>query len=240
MPILVSPMMVFYDFFQILILKLHVIIRNKLFEMITTQNITFSYNGKQHFSFPDLICKSGETLLITGNSGKGKTTLLHLLGGLLKPTSGEIIIESTDVSKLSASKLDSFRGKNIGMVLQKSYFVEALSVLDNVVLASWLATGKKAKDKAIQLLTKLDLENQMHKLPAQLSIGQQQRVNIARALINNPKIVLADEPTSSLDDENAQIVADLLSNLANEHKAALVIVTHDQRLKTKFANVINL
>lgn len=216
------------------------IIRNKLFEMITTQNLQFSYNSKQNFSFPDLKCESGNTLLITGNSGKGKTTLLHLLGGLLTPTSGNIQIEQTEISKLSPSKLDAFRGKNIGMVLQKSYFVEALSVLDNVVLASWLATGKKAKEKAIQLLTQLDLENQMYKLPAQLSIGQQQRVNIARALINNPKVILADEPTSSLDDENAQIVAELLSNLASEHKAALIIVTHDQRLKSKFTNAINL
>ena len=162
------------------------IIRNKLFEMISTQNLQFSYNSKQNFSFPDLKCESGNTLLITGNSGKGKTTLLHLLGGLLTPTSGTIQIDETEISNLSSSKLDAFRGKNIGMVLQKSYFVEALSVLDNVVLASWLATGKKAKEKAIQLLTQLDLENQMHKLPAQLSIGQQQRVNIARALINNP------------------------------------------------------
>lgn len=208
--------------------------------MIATQNLQFSYNGKQNFSFPDLSCKSGETLLITGSSGKGKTTLLHLLGGLLSPTSGTIQIDETEISNLSSSKLDAFRGKNIGMVLQKSYFVEALSVLDNVILASWLATGRKAKEKAIQLLTQLDLENQIHKLPAQLSIGQQQRVNIARALINNPKVILADEPTSSLDDENAQIVAELLSNLATEHKAALIIVTHDQRLKTQFTNAINL
>lgn len=219
---------------------MQVIIRNKLFEMIATQNLQFSYNGKQNFSFPDLSCKSGETLLITGSSGKGKTTLLHLLGGLLSPTSGTIQIDETEISNLSSSKLDAFRGKNIGMVLQKSYFVEALSVLDNVILASWLATGRKAKEKAIQLLTQLDLENQIHKLPAQLSIGQQQRVNIARALINNPKVILADEPTSSLDDENAQIVAELLSNLATEHKAALIIVTHDQRLKTQFTNAINL
>jgi len=208
--------------------------------MISTQNLQFSYNSKQNFSFPDLKCESGNTLLITGSSGKGKTTLLHLLGGLLTPTSGNIQIDETEISKLYPSKLDAFRGKNIGMVLQKSYFVEALSVLDNVILASWLATGKKAKEKAIQLLTQLDLENQMHKLPAQLSIGQQQRVNIARALINNPKVILADEPTSSLDDENAQIVAELLSNLASEHKAALIIVTHDQRLKSKFTNAINL
>lgn len=208
--------------------------------MITTKELHFSYHTALSFSFPDIACNSGETLLITGNSGKGKTTLLHLLGGLLVPTSGEINIDSQDLTKLNTAKLDSYRGKNIGMVLQKSYFVEALTVFDNVIIASWLATGSKAKDKAINLLKQLDLENQMHKLPAQLSIGQQQRVNIARALINNPKVILADEPTSSLDDDNAQIVAKLLSSLAKEYKAALIIVTHDQRLKNQFTNAINL
>lgn len=208
--------------------------------MITTKKLQFSYNDLQHFIFPEITCDSGETLLITGNSGKGKTTLLHLLGGLLTPDSGEILIDTNNISKLRPAKLDAFRGKNIGMILQKSYFVEALTVLDNVVLASWLATGKKAKDKATKLLIQLGLENQLNKLPAQLSIGQQQRVNIARAVINNPKVILADEPTSSLDDENAKIVANLLSNLAKEYQAALIIVTHDQRLKNQFKNAINL
>lgn len=208
--------------------------------MIKTKDITFSYSEKVNFSFPDIQVESGETLLITGGSGKGKTTLLHLLGGLLRPKNGTISIGETAISNLSEKELDQFRGKNIGLVLQQSHFVEAFSVLENVVLASWLATGKKAEEKAKSLLKQLDLEDQMYKLTSQLSIGQQQRVSIARALINEPKLLLADEPTSSLDDENAFKVADLLSNLSKEYKASLIIVTHDQRLKDRFLNQISL
>lgn len=208
--------------------------------MIKTQSVTFSYSDTQQFRFPDIFCPDGETLLITGNSGTGKTTLLHLLGGLLPPDGGEIFINNEDIRHLKASRLDHFRGKSIGMVLQKSFFIESLSVLENVVLASWIGTKKKAKDKALAILDNLGLKEHTDKLPSQLSIGQQQRVNIARALINNPSVILADEPTSSLDDENAMIVARLLSELAEEYRSSLVIVTHDQRLKQVFNRQISL
>lgn len=208
--------------------------------MIHTKDLIFSFNEKTTFAFPDITNEASQTLLITGNSGKGKTTLLHLLGGLLRPKSGSISIQDTTISSLSEKELDHFRGKNIGLVLQQSHFVASLNVLENVVLASWLATGKKATDKAKSLLKQLDLENQMYKLPSNLSVGQQQRVSIARALINEPKLLLADEPTSSLDDENAFKVADLLAKLSKEYKASLIIVTHDQRLKNKFPNQLNL
>ncbi|HSD13061.1 MAG TPA: ABC transporter ATP-binding protein [Flavobacterium sp.] len=187
-----------------------------------------------------MLCSEGETCLITGGSGKGKTTLLHILGGLLRAESGEVIINNANIEQFSERKLDHFRGKNIGLILQENHFIEAFTVLENVTLASWLATGKKAKEKAISLLEHLDLKEQLHKLPSQLSVGQQQRVSIARALINEPKVVLADEPTSSLDDENAFKVADLLEKLSLEYKTALVIVTHDSRLKERFTNQISL
>jgi putative ABC transport system ATP-binding protein len=208
--------------------------------MITIKNVFFSYNSTTAFHFPDMHCSASEALLITGNSGKGKTTLLHLLGVLLRPESGSISIQDTTISSLSEKELDRFRGNNIGLVLQQSHFMASLNVLENVVLASWLATGKKATDKAKALLKELDLEDQMYKLPSNLSVGQQQRVSIARALINEPKLLLADEPTSSLDDENAAKVADLLVQLSKEYNAALIIVTHDQRLKDKFSNQLNL
>lgn len=208
--------------------------------MISTKNITFSYSNEQTFILPDLHCDAGSTILITGDSGKGKTTYLHILAGLLRPSTGIIEIDKIDIVTLSESKNDKFRGQNIGIVFQKSYFVSALTVLENLEMASWLATGKKNSARAKKLLEQLDITSQSDKLPNQLSIGQQQRVSIARALMNEPKVLLADEPTSSLDDKNAEKVIELLTSLSKEYKAALVIVTHDNRIKEKFSNRITL
>jgi ABC-type lipoprotein export system ATPase subunit len=208
--------------------------------MISTKNITFSYNKDQTFIMPDLFCQAGSTILVTGNSGKGKTTYLHILAGLLKPNSGEIVIDNKEITHLKGSKADKFRGKNIGVVFQKSHFIASLSVLENLEMASWLATGKKHKIRAKELLQKLDIAEQAHKLPSQLSVGQQQRVSIARALMNEPKVLLADEPTSSLDDKNADNVIELLETLSKEYKTALIIVTHDNRIKEKFTNQITM
>lgn len=208
--------------------------------MISTKNITFSYNKNQTFIMPDLFCQAGNTILVTGNSGKGKTTYLHILAGLLQPNSGEIVIDNKEITHLKGSKADKFRGKNIGVVFQKSHFIASLSVLENLEMASWLATGKKHKARAKELLQKLDISEQAHKLPSQLSVGQQQRVSIARALMNEPKVLLADEPTSSLDDKNADNVIELLETLSKEYKTALIIVTHDSRIKEKFTNQITM
>ena len=217
-----------------------VILQHNIEKMISTKNITFSYNKDQTFILPDLFCQAGNTILVTGNSGKGKTTYLHILAGLLKPNSGEIVIDNKEITHLKGSKADKFRGKNIGVVFQKSHFIASLSVLENLEMASWLATGKKHKIRAKELLQKLDISEQAHKLPSQLSVGQQQRVSIARALMNEPKVLLADEPTSSLDDKNADNVIELLETLSKEYKTALIIVTHDSRIKQKFTNQITM
>uniref|UniRef100_UPI00404A9E6A ABC transporter ATP-binding protein n=1 Tax=Flavobacterium sp. TaxID=239 RepID=UPI00404A9E6A len=208
--------------------------------IISAENITFSYNKEQSFILPNLYCSAGSTILITGDSGKGKTTYLHILAGLLKPTTGKILIDGTDIVSLSESKNDKFRGQNIGLVFQKSYFISSLTVLENLEMASWLANGNKNTVRAKKLLEQLDIEKQAYKLPSQLSIGQQQRVSIARALMNEPKVLLADEPTSSLDDSNAKKVIELLTNLSKEYKAALIIVTHDSRIKEQFMNQLTL
>lgn len=208
--------------------------------IISAENITFSYNKEQSFILPNLYCSEGSTILITGDSGKGKTTYLHILAGLLKPTTGKILIDGTDIVSLNERENDKFRGQNIGLVFQKSYFISSLTVLENLEMASWLATGKKNTTRAKKLLEQLDIEKQAHKLPSQLSIGQQQRVSIARALMNEPKVLLADEPTSSLDDKNAEKVIELLTGLSKEYKAALIIVTHDSRIKEKFINQLTL
>ncbi len=208
--------------------------------MIKTSDITFSYNETTGFTFPDFECNAGEVLLITGNSGVGKTTLLHILAGIQKPTSGRIVVDDTDITQLKATKLDAFRGENIGLILQNSHFIESLRVKENLEMTSWLATGNKNTALALELLQTLGLEGQSEKYTFELSIGQQQRVSIARALMAQPKLILADEPTSSLDDHHAEIVADLLQNLAKKYHAALLIVTHDSRLKQKFNHQIEL
>ncbi len=207
--------------------------------MLHTKNIQFSYPAVQ-FSFPDIICQSGEVLLITGSSGRGKTTLLHLLGGLLKPEKGNIFIGETDITALRSGWMDKFRGQNIGIIFQQAHFVASLSTIENLLLSAYLSGRKKDTGKARKLLSQLNITGQANKKPAQLSQGQLQRAAIARALMNNPALVLADEPTSSLDDENCHKVALLLQEQAAIANAALVIVTHDQRLKQVFHRKIEL
>lgn len=208
--------------------------------MIETKKLQFAYHEKLNFLFPDIACQPGDELLITGASGTGKTTLLHLLAGLLPAGNGQVFIQKTDMSQLSGRALDQFRGKHIGVIFQQAHFVASLSVLENLILANWLAQGKKDVQKAMQLLDQLGIGNQADKKPAHLSIGQKQRAAIARALMNDPAILLADEPTSSLDNQNAAIVSDLLREQARQTQAALVVVTHDQRLKQHFHNTIEL
>lgn len=208
--------------------------------MLETRNLGFSYNRQLSFRFPDITCPSGTTVLITGASGKGKTTLLHLLAGILTPSEGEIKIDTIDITALQGKALDSFRGKKIGIIFQQSHFVQSLTVYENILLASYLSGNKKDHRKAMDLMMQLNIADQAHKKTAALSQGQKQRVSIARAMMNNPGVILADEPTSSLDDEHCFKVAELLSSQAQRANAALVIVTHDKRLKDLFNRIIEL
>lgn len=208
--------------------------------MLLTKDLKFEYTPQVKFSFPDIECVAGDSLVITGESGSGKTTLLHLLGGLIKPKSGKVILDETEVNVLEGSSLDKFRGKHISIIFQKMHFISSISVLENILLAQWLGTENKNKDHAMQILEKLQIADQKDKNIKQLSQGQQQRVAIARALINQPSLILADEPTSSLDNKNAEIVEKLLSESAQSMNAALVIVTHDMRMKRNAKNTIEL
>lgn len=207
--------------------------------MLHTENIQFAYPAIQ-FIFPDISCKAGEVVLVTGSSGKGKTTLLHLLAGILRPSAGAIVVNETDITKLKDRRLDKFRGQHIGIVFQQPHFIASLSVVENMLLAPYFSGTAIKKDKVTGLLSQLQIAEQAGKKPSTLSQGQQQRVSIARALMNNPQLILADEPTSSLDDENCAIVATLLKEQAQMANAALVIVTHDQRLKSIFNRTIHL
>jgi len=208
--------------------------------MLKTKDLEFSYDGKNRLKFPDIDCKEGEHWLLMGLSGSGKTTLLHLLGGLRTAKKGDIIIAETNISKLSASKLDHFRGKQIGIVFQKTYFVRSLTVEENLKLAQKLAGQPISDERIKELLERLNVAHKLKAKPDSLSIGEQQRVAIARALVNKPNIILADEPTSALDDKNCDEVLELLETQATQENATLLIVTHDARLKEKFKNQIIL
>jgi len=208
--------------------------------MIHTKDLTYQYAGGKALSYPDVDVRRGETLLIIGHSGCGKTTLLHLLGGLLRPTNGQVVIHNQNTSILSDKKLDTFRGQHIGFVFQKAHFVQSLTVKDNILLASYLS-GKQYRQNDLNSLTeKLGITTLLGKMPSSLSQGEQQRVSIARAILHQPDLVLADEPTSSLDDENTAKVASLLLNLTMVFGVALIIVTHDERLKTLIPQQLHL
>ena len=207
--------------------------------MIKTESLKFSYDGNKYFDFPDINLDSGENLLIIGNSGIGKTTLLHLLAGILKPESGSISISGTDISKFSDTELDKFRGDNIGIVFQKPHFISSLTINENLKLAQYLSPSKISGD-AKKILESLNIKDKYQQKPNQLSEGEKQRASIALALINYPSLILADEPTSSLDDFNCNNVIKLLKKQAKDHKAQLIVITHDARLKKHFKNNLNL
>ncbi len=206
--------------------------------MLKTSALQFAYDSSNRFQFPDIEANKLAHLLIIGGSGKGKTTLLHLLGGLLRPSMGKIEVGNTDITQLSTKELDGFRGRHIGIVFQKSHFVASLNVKDNLLLAQYLAGEKQDLKRAKHLLERLNLGGKLNNKTSELSQGEQQRVAIARALLNQPSIILADEPTAALDDANCFEVIDLLKEQALEAEASLIIVTHDQRLKDVFGGRI--
>ncbi|GAB2766504.1 hypothetical protein GCM10027275_05450 [Rhabdobacter roseus] len=208
--------------------------------MIFCQNLTFSYSPQKKFKFPTIRCQDGEALLILGQSGRGKTTLLHLLALLLRPESGEIILNERPVLSLNSNEIASLRANQIGIIYQRPHFVSALSVLDNVLMPNYLAGRKQDKHKAAYLADQLGFGDHLDKKTHQLSQGEQQRVSIARALMNDPTVILADEPTSSLDDDNCERVINLLQEQSARIGASLVVVTHDQRLKDEFSNQVLL
>ena len=206
--------------------------------MLETKNLRFKYDNNLELNFPD-IKTSKENLLILGASGVGKTTFLHLLSGLLKPMNGEIDLLGTKISNLKMNEMDRFRGKNIGIVFQKPHFINSLTVKEKLQLAQYISK-KSDKNRIQSLLESLGIEDKANKKTQNLSQGEKQRVSIALAIVNSPKLILADEPTSSLDDLNCDKVINILKNQASKYKAKLIIITHDYRLKKHFKNTLSL
>ncbi|MBK8701827.1 MAG: ATP-binding cassette domain-containing protein [Saprospiraceae bacterium] len=199
--------------------------------MLKTRGVSFEYKGGSVLKFPDIEAKEKESMLLLGRSGIGKTTLLHLLGGLMQPATGTIAVDQQDLALLSGRNLDRFRGNHIGIVFQQNHFIESLNVVENITLAQTLIGLKADRNRAMHLLDHLGLKGKEYKKTHQLSQGERQRVAIARAVINKPGLILADEPTSALDDIHCEIVFRMLEDQAIQENSALVIVTHDTRLK---------
>jgi len=208
--------------------------------MLTIENIEFAYNQANSFKFPDIACLKGDHWLIMGPSGCGKTTLLHLMAGLLRPTKGTVSVNGIDISSLTQSQTDQVRGRQIGIVFQRPHFIQSLTVSENLRIARYMNGQKLSKQEITELLNKLKIGSKVHSKPNELSQGELQRLAIARAIINKPSVILADEPTSSLDDAHCVDALNLLRQQAEHTETALLIITHDQRLLPFFSNIIQL
>src|SRR4051812_26276073 len=175
-----------------------------------------------------------------GTSGSGKTTLLHMIAGILTPDSGSIVFDRVNVATLSEAQRDIFRGANIGYIFQTHHLLPGFTALENVLLGMSFTGRASDPEWARHLLTEVGLAERLHYKPEKLSVGQQQRVAVARALANRPKLVLADEPTSALDSKNAAQVLELVRALCKEVNAALLLVTHDLEIAKQLQRTVVL
>ncbi|MEM0984402.1 MAG: ABC transporter ATP-binding protein [Planctomycetota bacterium] len=204
------------------------------------ESLRYRYPGSREavVDVASLRLDAGEQALLTGGSGSGKSTLLHLIAGLTEPTTGTVRVAGTDIHAVTGAARDKFRGQRIGLIFQTHQLLMGFSALENVELALAFTSvpPREHTDKAKALLERLGIER-IHAAPEDLSVGQQQRVAVARALVVEPALVLADEPTASLDPENAVTAVDLIQEVCREKKAALLMVSHDPSLKDRFETV---
>lgn len=204
--------------------------------MFAVNNLQHSYDGQNVLAVDAWQAAQGEHWLVLGPSGSGKTTLLHALAGILRPAAGSIVVAEQDLAALSPSALDHFRGRHIGIVLQRLHLIPSLSVMENLLLAQYLSGMPQDRRRTEEVLASLDLAEKAGAKPHELSFGQAQRVAVARAVVNRPRLLLADEPTSNLDDARCLQVLELLQAQARACNATLVIATHDQRIKARVGN----
>ena len=200
--------------------------------MLTATNIVKNYGILPVLKGVDIEITKGEIVSIVGSSGAGKSTLLHILGTLDKADEGTVSLDGQRIEELSGRKLSAFRNKNIGFVFQFHHLLPEFTALENVCIPGWIAGRKKKEiiERATQLLTTLGLSARLESKPQQLSGGEQQRVAVARALINNPSIIMADEPTGNLDSANAKELHQLFIDLRNQFNQTFLIVTHNDEL----------
>ncbi len=208
--------------------------------MILIKDLRFAYGENPVLNIEELRVEQGYNYLFLGNSGSGKTTLLHILAGLIKPDSGKVILAGTDITQLKTHQMDQFRANHMGLIFQKSHLISALTVLENLLLAQYLGGIKKDVKRIDEVLADLNVWHRKKAKVYELSQGEAQRISIARAMLNKPKIILADEPTSSLDDTNCEKVIEMLQKQASQYNATMVITTHDHRIKLRFENSLTL
>lgn len=208
--------------------------------MIRIEGLRFGYRGDAFLRVDAFELPARGEVLVTGPSGCGKTTLLYLLAGILLPQAGSIVVDGVDIAKLAPAARDRFRGRHIGVVFQQFHLLPALTILQNLTVAQSMAQVAVDRSAARDVLAALGVADLADAYPPALSVGQQQRAAIARALVNRPPLILADEPTSNLDDEACAGVADLLLEASRRAGAALVIATHDGRLKARIAGTLEL
>jgi putative ABC transport system ATP-binding protein len=202
--------------------------------MVSIGSVSHQF-GQISLRFDDWTVQRGEQWLLLGNSGTGKTTLMNIITGLLKPAAGEVRINQMPVYKLSNAELDKFRGRHIGIVFQRPHLIRSLTVGENLMIAPYFAGLKQDKARVTEVLSSLHIADKLNSYPTQLSQGQLQRVAIARAVINKPALLVADEPTSSLDDKNTAAVLDILISQSELNQSTLIVSTHDKRVKERLS-----
>ncbi|WP_024298087.1 lipoprotein-releasing ABC transporter ATP-binding protein LolD [Methylomicrobium lacus] len=190
----------------------------------------------------DLTIGVGERVAIMGASGSGKSTLLHLLGGLEKPSSGQVVLDNVDISKINSSKLAKLRNRALGFIYQSHHLLGEFTVLENVAMPQLIAgkTVKEARHNAEELIKRVGLGHRIEHKPGELSGGERQRAAVARALINKPALVLADEPTGNLDSKTAHQVYELMLELNREMNVSFLVVTHDHELASRIGKVLHM
>ena len=183
---------------------------------------------------------AGQQCALEGQSGSGKSTLLHVISGIMRPDQGKVVIDGVDLMRLSEARRDRIRADRLGLVFQQFNLLPGFTALENVLVAMSFSSARVDRQRAIDLLTSVRLEDRMHHKPAELSIGQQQRVAVARALANRPRVILADEPTASIDPAHQQQVVDLLKDTCAQYEVALLVVTHAPEVAGQFSTRLRL